>query len=67
MSSVRCSYVFIYSEIFLPRRLERRFDLYHYQGIARYIGAAELDIKLTIGKCLRLNKYVHPFFDDLFH
>ena len=43
--------VFRYSQFFI-RKLERRFDLYFYQGIPRYVSSVELDVKFTIGKSL---------------
>jgi len=43
-------------------KLERRFDIYCYQGIPRYVGSAELDFKLTIDTILPLN--VNEYEED---
>ena len=54
-----------YSQFFI-RKLERRFDLYFYQGIPRYVSSVELDVKFTIGKLLVFEFDFAAALDHLF-
>ncbi|XP_066915802.1 probable ubiquitin carboxyl-terminal hydrolase MINDY-4 [Clytia hemisphaerica] len=42
-------------ELLSDWKLERHFDLYHYQGISRHVGSVSLDVRLTIDTVLPCN------------
>ena len=47
-----CEYLRLITEFISFRKLERRFDLYYYGGVARYVETPGEQVRLTIGKCL---------------